>query len=135
MEELTISEVARRTGLRPSAIRYYESVNLLPAPRRVSGQRRYDVAILDRLSFIQVAQKLGFSLAEIQFLFHHQEENISLAEGWQVLARQKLAEVDTLIQRAHSMKQLLVRGMDCTCSNLHDCIDCVLMNCTEASSK
>jgi MerR family transcriptional regulator, redox-sensitive transcriptional activator SoxR len=42
MEELAIGEVARRAGIRPSALRYYESIGLLPAPTRVSGRRRYD---------------------------------------------------------------------------------------------
>src|SRR5262249_46276624 len=100
MEELTISEVARQAGIRPSAIRYYESINLLPLPNRVSGRRRYDATILDRLAFIQVAQKLGFTLTEIQQLFHQQEMD-SLSENWQALARQKLAEVNTVIEHAH----------------------------------
>ena len=65
MEELTISEVARRSGVRATTIRYYESINVLPEPRRANGRRRYEPAILDRLAFIHVAQRLGFSLNEI----------------------------------------------------------------------
>ncbi|GCE16527.1 MerR family transcriptional regulator [Dictyobacter kobayashii] len=135
MEELTISEVAKQAGLRPSAIRYYESINLLPAPRRISGQRRYDPTILDRLAFIQVAQKLGFSLTEIQFLFDNREEETQLADYWQTLARQKLTEVDTLIQQALGVKQMLVQGLRCNCPNLSDCIDCVLTNCHGANQQ
>lgn len=131
MEELTISQVARQAGIRPSAIRYYESINLLPLPNRVSGRRRYNAAILDRLAFIQVAQKLGFTLTEIQQLFHQQEKESSLTQNWQALARQKLAEVDTIIEQARSVKKLLVRGLDCACSDLSSCIDCVLMNCAD----
>jgi len=52
METLTISEVARRAGVRASAIRYYESIKLLPPPQRVSGRRRYSEDILRQLSFI-----------------------------------------------------------------------------------
>ena len=70
MTELTISEVARQAGIRASAIRYYESVGLLPLPKRVSGQRRYHAEILRRLAFIQAAQAVGFSVAEMQMLFH-----------------------------------------------------------------
>src|SRR5258708_35264367 len=69
MEELTISEVARRSGVRATTIRYYESINVLPAPRRANGRRRYDSAILDRLAFIHVAQRLGVTLAGIVLLF------------------------------------------------------------------
>jgi MerR family redox-sensitive transcriptional activator SoxR len=133
MEELTISEVARQARIRPSAIRYYESINLLPLPHRMSGRRRYDEAILDRLAFIQIAQKLGFTLTEIQLLFHQQEEKASLSESWQTLARQKLAEVDTVIEHAHNVKKLLMQGLGCDCPDLPNCIDCVLVNCSEAN--
>ncbi len=129
MEELTISQVAQQAGIRPSTIRYYESINVLPLPRRVSGQRRYDPAILDRLAFIHIAQKLGCTLTEIQLLLHNQEEETPLAERWQTLASQKLAEVNTLIQQAANVKQLLVQGLECGCSNLLDCIQCILANC------
>ena len=65
MDELTISEVAHRSGVRATTIRYYESINVLPTPRRANGRRRYDAAILDRLAFIRVAQRLGFTLTEL----------------------------------------------------------------------
>ena len=128
-EEMTISEVARQVGLRPSAIRYYESVNLLPTPRRVSGQRRYGPAVLRRLSFIQVAQAAGFTLAEMQTLVNGLDGDEPLSERWKLLSRQKMSEVDELIKRAHDMKTLLENGLRCGCQELEECIDCVLMNC------
>lgn len=131
MRELTISQVARQVGVRPSTIRYYESINVLPPPARVSGQRRYDATILDRLTFIQVAQKLGFTLTEIRLLFHDQAEAAPLSERWQILARQKLAEVNALITHATTIRQLLEQGVRCGCPNLFDCIQCVLSNCAE----
>jgi MerR family redox-sensitive transcriptional activator SoxR len=133
MEELTISEVARQAGIRPSAIRYYESINLLPSPDRVSGRRRYDAAILDRLAFIQVAQKLGFTLHEIQLLFQQQGEKGALSGNWQALARQKLVEVNTVIEQAHNVRRLLIQGLRCECTDLSGCIDCVLINCSDGS--
>lgn len=132
MEELTISEVARKVGVRTSTIRYYESINVLPEPRRVSGQRRYDTTILERLTFIQTAQKLGFTLTEIQLLLHRQEgEKTPLSEHWHTLASQKLIEVESLIQQAIEVKSLLTRGLRCNCPNLLDCIQCILLNCYE----
>jgi MerR family transcriptional regulator, redox-sensitive transcriptional activator SoxR len=131
MEELTISVVARQAGVRASTIRYYESIHVLPPPRRVSGRRRYDPAILDRLAFIHVTQQLGFTLTEIQHLFHHQDRETPLPELWQTLARQKLADVERLIQHALDVKLLLVQGLDCGCPNLNECIDCVLAECDE----
>jgi MerR family transcriptional regulator, redox-sensitive transcriptional activator SoxR len=126
MTDLTISEVARQAGIRASAIRYYESVGLLPPPERVSGQRRYHVDILRRLAFIQTAQAVGFSVAEMQTLLHELDGNEPLSTRWQSLAQQKLIEVKVLIQRAQRMKQMLENGLHCTCSDLEQCIDCVL---------
>lgn len=129
MEELTISEVARRSGVRATTIRYYESINVLPVPRRANGRRRYDPAILERLAFIQVAQRLGFSLTEIALLFDQREISTPLSERWQALAREKLADVDRLIRHAREVRQMLLGGLGCDCTNLHDCIDCVLRRC------
>ncbi len=135
MTELTISEVARQAGIRASAIRYYESVGLLPPPRRVSGQRRYHADILRRLAFIQAAQAVGFSVAEMQTLLHELDGNVPLSTRWQSLARQKLAEVDALILRAQGMKRMLSHGLHCGCPDLEQCIDCVLkIHCEAISS-
>jgi MerR family redox-sensitive transcriptional activator SoxR len=125
MEELTITAVARRAGIRTSTIRYYESIGVLPAAQRVAGRRRYDAAILDRLAFIQITQRLGFTLAEIQLLFQHQGATTPLPELWQALARQKLADVERLIQHANDVKLLLARELGCGCPTLDACIECV----------
>lgn len=129
MENLTIGEVAQISGLRPSAIRYYESLSLLPTPHRISGQRRYDQHVIERLHFIQTARHLGFSLAEIQTLLQDQEASLPLRERWRILARQKLAETQIRIQKAQNVLQLLEKSLDCSCLDLQDCIDCVLANC------
>jgi DNA-binding transcriptional MerR regulator len=65
---LTIGQVAHRAGLKTSAIRYYESVGLLPEARRESGQRRYGDDTLRRLQVIDVAKRAGFSLDEARVL-------------------------------------------------------------------
>jgi MerR family transcriptional regulator, redox-sensitive transcriptional activator SoxR len=137
MDELTISQVARQLGIRTSTIRYYESIAVLPPPRRQRpegtpgphGRRRYDASILDRLSFIQVAQALGFTLAEIQILVRERGADDGLAEQWQALARQKLADVERLIRHAQDVKRRLIQGLRCGCPNLDACIHCVLAHC------
>ena len=131
--ELSIGQVAQRAGVRPSAIRYYESINILPAPQRRGGQRRYDAAVLERLAFIQTAQRLGFSLAEIELLFQPAGEATPLSDRWHTLANRKLAEMDTVIRQAASIRRLLARGLRCGCPNLHDCIHCVLAHCRDTS--
>ena len=129
MEELTISEVARRAGVRATTIRYYESINVLPEPRRANGRRRYDPAILDRLAFIHVAQRLGFTLTEIVLLFEQRDTTVPLSERWQALAREKLADVERLIRHAREVRQSLISGLRCDCPNLDECIDCVVEQC------
>src|SRR6185436_190392 len=86
MEELTISEVARLSGVRATTIRYYESIDVLPSPRRAKGRRRYDEAILERLAFIPVARRLGFTLTEIALLFEQRDTAAPLSERWQAMA-------------------------------------------------
>ena len=132
MEELTISEVAKRTGIRASAIRYYESIKLLPPPKRISGRRRYNADVLRRISFIQVSQAAGLTIAEIKALMHELDGDKPLSERWQALARQKLDEVDALMRKVQGMKMILVSGLNCRCSNLDECIDCIIR--AEASS-
>src|SRR5215203_2359679 len=65
---LTIGQVARQAGLATSAIRYYESIGLLPEPERLSGQRRYAPDVLRRLGAIDVAKQAGFTLEETRAL-------------------------------------------------------------------
>ncbi len=126
MEELTISEVAQRAGIRASAIRYYESIHLLPEPQRSSGRRRYTPDVLRRISFIQVAQAAGLTIAEIQTLVNELDADRPLSERWQTLARQKLVEMDALMHKVQGMKMILSNGLRCRCNDLEECIDCIV---------
>lgn len=122
MEELSIGEVARRTGVAASALRYYEDAGLLPAPRRVGGRRRYDPEVLRRVEVLRCAQQAGFTLAEIRTLFHGYGAETPLGERWNALAHAKLRELDQLIARAGQMKQAIQTGMACGCVRLEDCV-------------
>src|ERR1700741_89753 len=107
MDELTIGEVARRAGLHTSAIRYYESVGLLPPPKRVNGRRRYDASVFQRLGLIQLIRGAGFGIGEMQTLFAAFSEDTPVPLIWQAIAAQKQAELDALIERAQATKMLL----------------------------
>ncbi len=122
MSQLTIGEIARQAGMRPSAIRYYESLGLLPAPARVSGHRRYDPTIVYWLRFIQVAQWAGCSLDELRSLLHDDSTDHLALEAWETLVDRKLNEIEALIARAQAMKTLLERSRSCGCVRLEDCI-------------
>jgi len=127
MASLTIGQVAREAGLRASAIRYYESIALLPPPERVGGQRRYDAAILERLAFIGAARGLGFSLDEIRaLLLGGNEADAPLAARWQGLAHRKLGEIDRVLAEATLIQRALREGLECGCTDLPSCLGCIV---------
>lgn len=123
MDELTIGEVARRAGMRTSAVRYYESVGLLPLPRRASGgHRRYDASVLELLAILRVAQQAGFTLAEMHLLVAGFDASTPASERWQQLAQAKLEEVEAIITHAQQTKRMLERLLQCSCLHLGECL-------------
>lgn len=120
--EMTISQVARLIGVRASTLRYYESIGLLPAPKRVSGRRRYDAAVLQRLEIIRTGQQAGFTLAELRILFDEVLASAAPAARWHELVQRKVEEMNGLLQNVQSMKSLLEDIMRCDDAELEDCI-------------
>lgn len=121
MGSLTIGEVARRAGVRPTAIRYWEGEGVLPPPPRVGGQRRYDESVLARLAVVRLAQAVGFSVAEVRALVEGFDERGVAPDRWRGLAERKLGEVDALIARAEGMKRVLEESLQCDCLTLDTC--------------
>jgi MerR family transcriptional regulator, redox-sensitive transcriptional activator SoxR len=122
MPQLTISEVAKQVGLRPSAIRYYEQIGILLPPQRISGQRRYDATVLNRLAVIQRARQLGFTLEEIRRLFFGFRNVTPASARWKELSQRKLAELEILSGQIKTMQRLLRRMMEkCHCDTLDQC--------------
>src|SRR5437879_1361653 len=97
---IAIGEVARRAGLRPSALRYYERLGLLPRPLRESGRRRYDGGVLPRLQVIAFARECGFTLGEVRELFGGKPYSARL----RALADRKLDQLDRTVERIHAMR-------------------------------
>ena len=113
---LSIGEVAERTGKAPSAIRYYESVGLLPAPERESGRRRYPPETVRTLAVIETAQHAGLALDEIRLLL-----DAPGGERLREIAERKLPELDALIERAQNTRRWLAAAAECRCPDLDDC--------------
>jgi DNA-binding transcriptional MerR regulator len=113
---LTIGDVAKQAALRPSAIRFYEKKGLLPYPLRSGGQRRYDRSILARLAVLERAKQCGFTLEEVRALFN---DSGGPSERWQRIACRKLAELDAMVERIATMRDLLQRR--CNCADLSEC--------------
>jgi len=118
---LSISEVAKQIGIRPSAIRYYEQIGVLPSPHRVSGQRRYDVTALHRLVVIQRARQTGFTLTEIRQLFFGFRAGTPPSVRWQKLKKRKIVELDAMLERIQAMRDLLDEQGKCRCAALEEC--------------
>ena len=121
MKTLSIGEVARRTGVRTSALRYYEEAGILPAPARVSGRRLYDAAAIRRIGVLRFAQQAGFTLQEIKTLFHGFGAETPLSARWHALARAKLTELDLLARRIRRMRRAVELGLKCGCVRIEDC--------------
>lgn len=129
MPQFSISEVAATVGLRPSAIRYYEQIGILPPAVRVAGQRRYDSTVLYRLAVIQRARRVGFTLDQIRRLFFGFRANTPASVRWKKLSRKKLAELDVMADQIKSMRRLLIKLMqDCRCHALEECGKGMLRN-------
>jgi MerR family transcriptional regulator, redox-sensitive transcriptional activator SoxR len=114
-----IGEVAAAARVAPSKLRYYERIGLLPEAERVSGQRRYDGSVLERLSLIDVGQRAGLSLDEMRDLLDAGSEPISA--NLRELATRKLPAVEGLIARAEAMRGWLQRAQACDCETVHEC--------------
>ncbi|MEU9126526.1 MerR family transcriptional regulator [Kitasatospora sp. NPDC048540] len=120
MRQLGIGELARRTGLRPSALRYYESLGLLPDARREGGRRVWPAAVLRRLALIRMAQRAGFTLAEIRGLLAGEPDRPATRQ-WRELAERKLPELDLFIRRTQQLRDAVAACLACGCMNFQDC--------------
>jgi MerR family redox-sensitive transcriptional activator SoxR len=119
--ELTIGEIARRAGVAASAVRYYESIGLLPEPERERGQRRYDESVLGKLGFIGVAKQAGFSLPEIKELMEGVDGGRGMGGSMRSLSSQKLDEVEALLERTKAVKGWLEVAKECGCLTPAEC--------------
>src|SRR6266850_5172029 len=135
MANITIGEVARRAGLRASAIRYYEKIGLLPKTERIGGQRRYEPGVVNYLAVIDVAKRAGFRVDEIRHLFHRFGKGIPAFHRWQGLAQHKITEMDDLIASARKMKRLLQKADRCKCLELEDCGKAFLARSTNSTKR
>ncbi|MCV6585108.1 MAG: redox-sensitive transcriptional activator SoxR [Marinibacterium sp.] len=119
---LGIGEIAERTGLAPSAIRFYEDQGLITPLRTASGQRRYDRADIRRLSFIKITQSLGFSLADIAtHLAGLPPDRPIRKSDWSRLSRGFRADLDARIAALTHLRDTLDGCIGCGCLSLTSC--------------
>jgi MerR family redox-sensitive transcriptional activator SoxR len=135
MDLMNIGELASAVGIKTSAIRYYESIGLLPRPPRHSGWRKYESSAAERLRVIHAARRIGFSLKEIRILMEGFPRNSEPSARWQVVARRKLPELQAIIERTTALKFLIEAGLDCDCEEIALCFDSEGKACRPKSRK
>jgi MerR family redox-sensitive transcriptional activator SoxR len=118
-----IGQVASRTGVNASAIRYYEKLSLIPPPYRASGQRRYTDEAIYRVLLIRFARNMDFSLQDIKIFLSGLNEKAPVGKRWKKLAHSKIKQVDETVVRARRLKSLLEHLLHCRCASLRQCVD------------
>jgi MerR family transcriptional regulator, redox-sensitive transcriptional activator SoxR len=118
---MKIGELADRSGLNSSAIRYYERVGVL-APHRIGGQRRYASDALDRVLLIRFAGEMGFTLGETKVFLNGLRSDAPIGPRWKKLARRKIRQVVENVRREQLLISLLERLLDCRCRTLYVCV-------------
>jgi len=110
---LRVAELGEVVGLSPDTIRYYERAGLLPPPARTAaGYRAYDDGAIDRLKFIQGAQRLGLRLRDIADLLAIRDTGTCPCEPAAQLLRRRLAEVDAEMSRLAALREQMVAMID-----------------------
>ena len=120
--ELTISEVARRSGVAASALRYYEDRGLIDSERAGSGHRRYGRPVLRRIAFIVFAQRVGLTLEEIGAeLAKLPPDRAPNKRDWSRLSKGWSARIDERIGELERLRAGLTECIGCGCLSLDRC--------------
>jgi len=121
-EDLTIGEVAERTGLATSAIRFYEDKGLVRPQRTPAGHRLFHRSTIRRLSFVLIAQQLGYRLDEIKLQLDALPAEAAPTVGdWERLSVNFAADLDDRIQRLGVLRERLTGCIGCGCLSLEVC--------------
>lgn len=122
MEWLTIGEVSSRSGVATSALRFYETKDLIESVRTDGNQRRYPRAVLRRVALIRAAQEVGLSLNEVsdalQALPHDKTPTKS---DWERLSRSWQERLDQQIHELQALRNELTDCIGCGCLSLKSC--------------
>ena len=121
-ELFSIGAVAERTGLAPSAIRFYEDKGLVKSVRNEAGHRRFRRSTIRRLSFILIAQRLGYSLADIRRQLAWLPADVAPSDDdWVRLAEHFSVELDERIAALTDLRERLSGCIGCGCLSLERC--------------
>lgn len=121
-DRLTIGELAARSGLAPSALRYYEEQGLITADRTSGGQRRYARSTLRRVAFVRAAQRVGLTLEEARAALDRlPSERAPNAGEWAKVATTWQHRIDEQIAELLTLRENLDGCIGCGCLSLRTC--------------
>ncbi len=119
---LTIGQLAGRTGLAVSAIRFYETQGLVHPIRNSGGQRRFSHSDIRRLSFVRIAQQLGVSIEQIRLRMQAlPDERTPTKKDWEKISRSFRKELDRRIEALAALRDNLDGCIGCGCLSLRTC--------------
>jgi MerR family redox-sensitive transcriptional activator SoxR len=119
---LTVGELAERTGIATSALRFYEERGLIHSGRNASGHRRYARAVARRVAFITFAQRVGLTLEEIRAeLDKLPKDRVPTSEDWDRLTKTWSMRIDERIEELKRLKLGLNDCIGCGCLSLERC--------------
>jgi len=121
-QNILIGQVASRTGVAVSAIRFYEEAGLVTAGRTSGGQRVFEAADIRRISFVIIAQKLGFSLKQIKTqLDSLPDQRTPNMKDWEKISRAFSVDIDERIMALTRLREKLSGCIGCGCLSLKNC--------------
>jgi MerR family transcriptional regulator, redox-sensitive transcriptional activator SoxR len=122
MIELTVGEVAQRSGVAVSALHFYEAKGLIASRRSAGNQRRYERDVLRRVAVIRTAQRVGISLEQIAAAFDTlPHDKAPTRADWSRLSRQWHADLSQRIAQLEKLRDTLDDCIGCGCLSLQRC--------------
>lgn len=120
--EISVGEVARRSGMAVSALHFYEQKGLIFSRRNTGNQRMYPRSVLRRIGVIKSAQTLGIPLSSIKEALDSLPENeIATAKDWQKLSEKWKADLDERIRKLVQLRDQLTHCIGCGCLSIREC--------------
>ena len=121
-DELTIGELASRSGVRPSALRFYEDEGLIRSRRTDGNQRRYERSTLRRVAFVQAGKAAGIPLKRIhEALGSLPEHRSPTRRDWERLSKRWRADLDRRIATLEALRGRLSTCIGCGCLSIDKC--------------
>jgi MerR family transcriptional regulator, redox-sensitive transcriptional activator SoxR len=122
-DHLTIGELSQRSGVAPSALRFYEDVGLVSAERTSGNQRRYPRHTLRRIAFIRAAQRVGLTLDEINAALSSLPAGRTPTKAdWQRVSRAWTDRIDRQVDELRRLKSKLTSCIGCGCLSMRTCL-------------